>query len=811
MNISDIVNVFSVELLMFSKNKMAASPENLFFRESDIEKPWIHRLQLESYFTFLPASVFGNLINASVIAWLFSNLFTNAWMAGLIVVAFSMAGVRLLGWSRFRRHGIVPDGEKRLLTTLHVQAIGNGLIWGGTLLALMLFDGEKSVGFLGMVAAGMSCAGAISFAAIPKASRSFILVISSCVMAGFIMTGSAMAAAAGVMLAIYTFVLLKAVALSFTNFIARILREEELRTAAETVSLLLNEFEENGSDWLWEIDADGRIVAPSSRFAQAAERPLETLDGLAMLDLFGTSSELKILSNHIKHMRSFRDVAVELTISGELRWWSLSGRAVRGENGAPDRMRGVATDVSSTKLAESKVAYLAHYDGLTDLPNRFLFNDTINHAINRRKDGSGIAILSIDLDHFKAVNDTLGHPVGDALLKVVGKRIEACLANDEMVARLGGDEFAVLLPRVVGSDHVTRVAKQIVDSFAEPIEIEGHQLICGTSIGIALSPGDGDTVETLMKHVDLALYEAKANGRNRFVFFEPGMDEAARTRREVELDLRAAIMRDELTLYYQPLVDINTGEPNSYEALLRWNHPTKGLVMPTDFVGVAEETGLIVQLGEWVLRTAIAELANWDEHLSVSVNLSPLQMKSASLVTTIVNALAQNQVNPQRLELEITESVLMEQSEVNLTTLHRLRSLGIRIALDDFGTGYSSLNYLRSFPFDKIKIDRCFVQDVHTREDCQAIIRSITSLATSLGMVTTAEGVEDADQLAQLKLQGCSEVQGFLFSKAVPAGELTNLRSSPVKRAADAAALHFLPSADIPVGRLASRGTRRAA
>jgi predicted signal transduction protein with EAL and GGDEF domain len=392
----------------------------------------------------------------------------------------------------------------------------------------------------------------------------------------------------------------------------------------------------------------------------------------------------------------------------------------------------------------------------------------------------------------------------------VGKRIAACLANDEMVARLGGDEFAVLLPKVVGTDYATKVAEKIVDSFSAPIEIEGHQLICGTSIGIALSPSDGDTVETLMKHVDLALYDAKANGRNRFVFFEPGMDEAARTRREIELDLRAAIMRDELTLYYQPLVDIDTGKPNSYEALLRWNHPTKGLVMPTDFVGVAEETGLIVQLGEWVLRTAIAELANWDEHLSVSVNLSPLQMKSASLVTTIINALAQNQVNPQRLELEITESVLMEQSEVNLTTLHRLRSLGIRIALDDFGTGYSSLNYLRSFPFDKIKIDRCFVQDVHTREDCQAIIRSITSLATSLGMVTTAEGVEDADQLAQLKLQGCSEVQGFLFSKAVPAGELTNLRSS-LRKSGDGSAVHFLPSAEIPVERITARGTRRAA
>ncbi|MEY2926076.1 MAG: hypothetical protein RL367_553, partial [Pseudomonadota bacterium] len=325
-----------------------------------------------------------------------------------------------------------------------------------------------------------------------------------------------------------------------------------------------------------------------------------------------------------------------------------------------------------------------------------------------------------------------------------------------------------------------------------------NQVLCGTSIGIARTPEDGQTVETLLKNVDLALYSAKANGRNRAAFYEAAMDDAAQARREIEMDLRSAMAQDELALHYQPLIDLNSGETIGYEALLRWHHPVKGLVMPNDFVSIAEETGLIVQLGEWVIRNALAEVAKWPEHLGVAVNLSPVQMKSAGLISTIINALASSGVAPQRLELEITESVLMHESEANLATLHKIRDLGVRIALDDFGTGYSSLNYLRSFPFDKIKIDRCFVQDVDSREDCQAIIRAVTGLASSLGMVTTAEGVENAEQLAQLRLEGCTQVQGFLYSKAMAPDQLTNLRPATALEK-QPARLEFLPAAELPV------------
>jgi diguanylate cyclase (GGDEF)-like protein len=792
------------------KNDLKTSSEEIQFHENDIDSAWLRRRQIKAYFDLLPASVAGNLLNAFLVMSLYFDAFSTTGLVATAAVAFFLAGTRLWGWHRYRKNGTHDRQRARFVGTVTLHACANGMIWGGTLLTLMVTGQTTGLGFLGMVAAGMMCAGAISFSFVPTAARCFIGILVSCVLIAFLWHGTQMGYTAAALLLCYTGVLYKAVDLGFSNFLARLKRELELRRSAETVRMLLHDFQEHGSDWLWEVNPDGKIIIPTARFAEAAERPLEMLIGMDLLALFEPCQERKSLGTHIRHVHGFRDLALPLMINGEKRWWSLSAYPVRGDDGGEKHLRGVATDISAVKLAETKVAYLAHYDGLTDLPNRILFGETINHAINRRTGDNRVAILSLDLDHFKSVNDTLGHPAGDALLKIVSRRIEKCLGNNDMVARMGGDEFAVLLPSVAKTDDAEAVASKIIATFAEPFDVSGQQMLCGVSIGIAFAPEDGDSVETLMKHVDLALYDAKGNGRNRYSLFESDMDEAARVRREIETDLRAAMQRDELTLYYQPLVCIDTGKPNSYEALLRWNHPTRGMVYPTEFIPIAEETGLILQLGEWVLRNAISELSTWPKDVSVSVNLSPLQMKSASLISTIVNALAQSQVEPHRLELEITESVLMYESEANLATLHKLKSLGIRIALDDFGTGYSSLNYLRSFPFDKIKIDRCFVQDVENREDCQAIIRAITSLATSLNMVTTAEGVEDEGQRQRLKLEGCTEVQGFLFSKAVPASELTNLRSIP-RPALRKETLGYLPALATTVPTALEQGLKKTA
>jgi predicted signal transduction protein with EAL and GGDEF domain len=322
------------------------------------------------------------------------------------------------------------------------------------------------------------------------------------------------------------------------------------------------------------------------------------------------------------------------------------------------------------------------------------------------------------------------------------------------------------------------IAERVISVMTKSFSLGDHDVVVGTTIGIATAPVDADDVETLLRNADLALYAAKGAGRNRSVRYEPGMDDAAQQRRLIEMDLRGALAKHEMRLHYQSLVDTSTGKITGYEALVRWVHPTRGIVMPATFIPIAEETGLIVQLGEWVIRQALRDLRNWPEDLTVSINLSPAQMRSPGLISTIVNAIAANRIDPARVCFEITETVLMQDSSANIDTLHKLREIGVEIALDDFGTGYSSLNYLRSFPFSKIKIDRCFIEDIDSRPDCQAIVRSVVGLAQSLGMTTTAEGVERSEQVDELRLQGCSEVQGYLYSKAIPADQLSNLRSA---------------------------------
>jgi predicted signal transduction protein with EAL and GGDEF domain len=370
----------------------------------------------------------------------------------------------------------------------------------------------------------------------------------------------------------------------------------------------------------------------------------------------------------------------------------------------------------------------------------------------------------------------LGHPVGDQLLKAVARRLESCMSPDELIARLGGDEFAV----IVAANRLEKLdllSERIVESLNRPFRLGDHDVVIGVSVGIACAPEHAGTPDDLLRNADLALYAAKTAGRNCAMRFEAGMDLAAQERRTIEMDLRGSLTKNEMRLHYQPLINAGTGETNGYEALIRWEHPVRGIVMPQEFIGVAEDTGMIVQIGEWVIRQAVDDLASWESHLTVSINLSPAQMRSPTLISTMVQSLARTGVDAQRICLEITESVLMQDSEANIETLHKLRSLGLQIALDDFGTGYSSLNYLRSFPFNKIKIDRCFVSEIDTREDCRAIVRSVVNLAKSLGMATTAEGVERPEQADCLQLEGCGEVQGYLYSKAVPVGELSDLRA----------------------------------
>ena len=438
---------------------------------------------------------------------------------------------------------------------------------------------------------------------------------------------------------------------------------------------------------------------------------------------------------------------------------------IRDKKDKPQYVLGVIDDVTERKAAEARIAHLAHYDPLTDLPNRALFREQLERELTLVHRGAQLAVLYLDLDHFKGVNDTLGHPIGDELLKQVAHRLRSCLRETDLIARLGGDEFAIVqtgLQEPKDAESLAQRLREVITATA--FDLNGRLTTADLSIGIALAPGDGTEIDDLVKHADLALYGAKAEGRANYRYYEPGMNARMKRRRALEDDLRSAIARNELVLYYQPLVNLRNGEIAACESLLRWKHPSHDLVMPGDFIQVAEETGLINPIGEWVLSQACRDAMAWPSHISVAVNISPVQFRQPGLALHVMGALMESGLPATRLELEVTESVLLQNSESTLATLHQIRELGVRISMDDFGTGYSSLSYLRRFPFDKIKIDRSFMGDLSKNEEAQAIVRTILTLARSLKMATTAEGVETPEQEELLSALGCNQMQGFLFS-----------------------------------------------
>jgi len=436
----------------------------------------------------------------------------------------------------------------------------------------------------------------------------------------------------------------------------------------------------------------------------------------------------------------------------------------------------IQEDITERRQAEQKIHWLARHDPLTEIANRLQFHEALDDALKNLGPKHGLALHWIDLDGFKSVNDTLGHPVGDALLKSVARSLQRAVRKNDIVARLGGDEFAVLQAssRVAKKVDAERMAQRLLKEICKPHDLGGQQVSCSASIGIAFAPLHGQTTEQLLKAADLALYKAKANGKGNAFLYDPIIADDVNSRYELQLDLHGALDQNQLDLYFQPLVDTDHREVIAFEALLRWHHPVRGLIPPADFVPVAEETGLIVEIGEWALRRACEEAIKWPDTIRVSVNLSPIQFERGNLHQAVVNALTLSGLAPQRLELEITEGVLLRDELNTRAILHNLRALGVRIALDDFGTAYASLSYLRSFPFDKIKIDRSFVRDldIGKRKDCEAIIQAVAGLGKQMQISTVAEGIETLDQAQTVTAAGCNELQGFYFSKPVPAADV---------------------------------------
>jgi diguanylate cyclase (GGDEF)-like protein/PAS domain S-box-containing protein len=500
------------------------------------------------------------------------------------------------------------------------------------------------------------------------------------------------------------------------------------------------------------------MIAPGATFADIIEISVarQSLDGKSVDELLEELAEFMRRSangTHFYELADGRVVACVYNTTADGGW--------------------VATfeDVTERRQAEAKIMHMARHDALTNLPNRVLFQEKMEQSLER---GEQFAVLFIDLDRFKGVNDTLGHPVGDALLCAVTKRLQLAVRGIDTVARLGGDEFAIIQLGGRPTD-ATELAIRIIESVAEPYNVLGHQVNIGTSVGIAIAPTDGREPDQLLRNADMALYRAKGEGRGTYHFFQPEMDADMQARHTLEVDLRKALAAGEFEVYYQPLVELASSAICGFEALVRWHHPERGIIGPDHFIPVAEEIGLIVPLGDWVLRQACRDAIRWPSKISVAVNLSAAQFRNPTLALSVVSALESSGLSPSRLELEITETVLLQDDQAILEVLHQIRGLGVRISMDDFGTGYSSLSYLRSFPFDKIKIDRSFIKELGKKEDCVAIIRAITRLGHSLGMITTAEGVETAEQRDILAAEGCTQAQGFLYSPPRPLSETLSL------------------------------------
>jgi diguanylate cyclase (GGDEF)-like protein len=551
--------------------------------------------------------------------------------------------------------------------------------------------------------------------------------------------------------------------------------------------ILLDAALENMSQGLAMFDADGRVTLCNERYARMTEVPYAAVQGQSLLDLFKLRKAAGNFPDDPQEV--FMRILAEMRLgkSAMRIMQTLKGRSIRVIEEPMSGGGWVATleDITAWREAQEKLAYLAHHDPLTSLPNRTKFREDLEQTLLRVNRDGRVAVLCLDLDHFKEINDSLGHPIGDDLLKDVASRLRTSVREGDTVARLGGDEFAIVQAGTdLQASESSSLAERLVEIVGAPYAIHGHQLNIGVSIGIAFAPNDGEDPDQLLKNADMALYRAKEDGRGTYRFFEPGMDARAQARRVLEIDLRAALTRDEFEVHYQPIHDLNTDQITAFEALIRWNHPLRGMISPMDFIPLAEETGLITQLGDWILRKACMDAAAWSREVRVAVNLSPVQFRNSNLVQSVISALAASGLAPERLELEITESVLLQDSEATLAALHKLRSFGVKISMDDFGTGYSSLSYLRSFPFDKIKIDRSFVHELATREDSMAIVRAVTGLGKSLGISIVAEGVETNEQLGLLRTEGCTEVQGFLFSRPRPAQDVEAMLSYGLERGA---------------------------
>jgi diguanylate cyclase (GGDEF)-like protein/PAS domain S-box-containing protein len=677
----------------------------------------------------------------------------------------------------------LADADRRRMSSEEVNrqtvsSIVNALVWVVPIAMAILFVNAETQLKLWTVLAMLMTASAILLPGVPMGTLMFTGIVGGAAVVSFLVAGAFDMAL--VALAFVLTVCLGAIE-GARRFLETKVAEAGMVEKSEVVSLLLREYEEGEADWLWQIDTARRVRGVSPRFAFALGRSPEEIDGQPFIQLIAGSawdtgqfpSSLHDLAERLKRRESFSNLLVRVTIAGRQRWWELSGTPKLDEHGNFDGFRGVGSDVTQARESSDKIAYLARYDTLTGLPNRMMLNETLADALKYAEQWrTRCAFLMIDLDRFKAVNDTLGHLVGDQLLAKVSDRLKEQMSENEICGRLGGDEFAVVIRDASDLNRVNLVAQRVIERLSQPYEVDHHTLYVGASIGSAIGPRDGNTVETLMRNADLALYRSKDTGGNAHYTYEPSLHAHAEERRKLEFSLRRALDRNEMLLHYQPVVDAESERIMSFEALIRWNSSEHGFVSPGKFIPLAEDTRLIVPIGEWVLQEACQEAANWPSDTKVAVNVSGEQLLDSNFVASVVGALTSSGLPAHRLEVEVTESIFLRDATQARAALEKVMALGCGVALDDFGTGYSSLGYLRRLRFSTIKVDRSFVQGAATgNPESLAIIRAVVAMADSLEMSTTAEGVETEAELAVVRELGCRKIQGFYFGRPMPANE----------------------------------------
>lgn len=703
----------------------------------------------------------------------------------LILLEITVAGILFSAWWWHRTSERASCSTRAAIIAV-CEAAALGVIWASVPVLLFPSANPNNRLLIACTMAGLICTGVV-IAPLVSAAEAFVSALIAGSFVGLYLTAEAFFAIIALLLLIYAVFIVTSIAYLHHIFMRKVLQQLQLEEQGEIIRLLLCDFDQSASDWLWETDAEGRLRNVSQRFAQVLNRRRAEAEGTPFLQaIFATASgrepysgDHQRLANCFAEQVFFRDVVVPVCVGSEDRWWSLTGRAIFDANGIFQGYRGVGSDITSVRAAEARSVHQARHDFLTGLPNRFLFLEALRSSCETcATSGRPFALFALDLDGFKSVNDRLGHDAGDELLRLVARRYRNALRESDLVARMGGDEFALLVPDAT-VDRAARVAERIIAVLSAPFHIDSTEASIGVSIGIALAPSAGAYSDELLRHADLALYSAKKAGRGIYRFFEAELESNIIERRSLLRDLREALQRRELRLFYQPIVSTQTLAVRGFEALLRWDHPQRGIVLPNDIIPLAEEAGLIGEVGEWVVKHACMQAARWPAGLRVAVNVSASQLRDRSLIVQVGSALAASGLPASRLELEITESVLMEAAMPTSDVLRQIRDRGVRIALDDFGTGFSSLGYLRDLPVDKIKIDGTFVQDMTTDVRSGAIVHAVIGLAASFGAATTAEGVETIEQFLPLRAQGCTEAQGFLFSRPLPADSIAAFLQTP--------------------------------